>query len=65
MGRNPNDKVILNGIEEQSVSVKMTATVSNDDAGSSRRDFLAQGSRITAGVGVAALLGNLGNWALS
>ena len=55
MGENPTD----------SASVKMTATVSSDDAGSSRRDFLAQGARITAGVGVAALLGNLGNWALS
>ena len=31
----------------------------------SRRDFLVQGARMTAGIGVAALLGNLGQWALS
>src|SRR5262245_66198404 len=31
----------------------------------SRREFLVQGSRAAAGIGVAALLGNLGNWALS
>ena len=31
----------------------------------SRRDFLVQSARMTAGVGIAALLGNLGNWALS
>ena len=30
----------------------------------SRRDFLVQGARMTAGIGVAALLGNLGQWAL-
>src|SRR5687768_13716750 len=35
------------------------------DAGSSRRDFLVQSARVTAGVGIAALLGNLGQWALS
>ena len=31
----------------------------------SRRDFLLQSSRTVAGIGVAALLGNLGNWTLS
>ena len=36
-----------------------------DEPGSSRRDFLVQGGRVAAGIGVAALLGNLGNWALS
>lgn len=41
-----------------------TTTVT-DEAGSSRRDFLVQGARVTAGVGIAAVLGNLGNWALS
>src|SRR5215217_2211955 len=35
------------------------------ETNTSRRDFLVQGTRITAGVGIAALLGNLGNWALS
>src|SRR5215813_12464557 len=35
------------------------------EQGSSRREFLVQGSRAAAGVGIAALLGNLGNWALS
>src|SRR5688572_17671 len=39
--------------------------VAADEQGSSRRDFLVQGGRVAAGVGVAALLGNLGNWALS
>ena len=34
-------------------------------AGPSRRDLLVQGGRVVAGIGVAALLGNLGNWALS
>jgi urea transport system substrate-binding protein len=34
-------------------------------ARTSRRDFLVQSAKATAGVGVAALLGNLGHWALS
>jgi len=34
-------------------------------ARTSRRDFLVQSAKATASVGVAALLGNLGNWALS
>ena len=42
-----------------------TTTESTTEAGSSRREFLVQGSRAAAGVGIAALLGNLGNWALS
>jgi urea transport system substrate-binding protein len=33
--------------------------------GSSRREFLGQTGRVAAGVGVAALLGNLGHYALS
>ncbi len=32
---------------------------------SSRRDFLLQSSRTAAGIGIAAMLGNLGTWALS
>ena len=32
---------------------------------SSRREFLLNSSRTAAGIGVAALLGNLGHWALS
>src|SRR5262245_36954152 len=35
------------------------------EQGSSRREFLVQGSKAAAGVGIAAFLGNLGNWALS
>ncbi len=35
------------------------------ETGSSRREFLGQSGRVAAGVGVAALLGNLGNYALS
>jgi urea transport system substrate-binding protein len=36
-----------------------------EQTGSSRREFLGQSGRVAAGVGVAALLGNLGNYALS
>lgn len=35
------------------------------EAGPSRRELLVQGSKVAAGIGVAALLGNLSNWALS
>lgn len=35
------------------------------ETGSSRRDFLVRHARMTAGVGIAALLGNFGNWSLS
>src|SRR5678809_681930 len=35
------------------------------DAGPSRRELLVKGGKVAAGIGVAALLGNLGNWALS
>ena len=31
----------------------------------SRRELLVKGGKVAAGIGVAALLGNLGNWALS
>src|SRR5688572_22108762 len=39
--------------------------VAENETGPSRRELLVQGGRVAAGVGVAALLGNLGNWALS
>src|SRR5688500_8071372 len=35
------------------------------ETGSSRRDFLVHSARVTAGAGIAALLGNLGHLALS
>src|SRR5262249_10964963 len=35
------------------------------DAGLSRRELLVKGGKVVAGIGVASLLGNLGNWALS
>ena len=35
------------------------------DGQPSRREFLVNGTRTAAGIGVAALLGNLGQWALS
>ena len=41
------------------------ATDTAAEAGPSRRELLVKGGKIAAGVGVAALLGNLGNWALS
>src|SRR5437016_4134836 len=40
-------------------------SVNAGEAGPSRRELLVQGSKVAAGIGVAALLGNLGNWALS
>ena len=40
-------------------------TVAPSETGPSRRELLVQGSKVAAGIGVAALLGNLGNWALS
>src|SRR3954468_17961918 len=47
-----------------------TSPVEGDSADASeavpsRRELLVQGGRVVAGIGVAALLGNLGNWALS
>src|SRR5690242_1249437 len=47
------------------IGVEKTNTADEPETGSSRRDFLVQGARMTAGVSVAALLGNLGHWALS
>src|SRR6188508_2361155 len=44
------------GIQEQAGDI---------ETGSSRRDFLVHSARVTAGAGIAALLGNLGHWALS
>src|SRR2546423_3308538 len=44
--------------------VKNNATDVSEN-GPSRREFLVQGTRAAAGVGIAALLGNLGHWALS
>ncbi|HEY5931802.1 MAG TPA: transporter substrate-binding protein, partial [Nitrospira sp.] len=41
------------------------AAVPTETVGSSRREFLGQSGRVAAGVGVAALLGNLGQYALS
>ena len=40
-------------------------TAATEHPGSSRREFLGQTGRVAAGVGVAALLGNLGQYALS
>ena len=47
------------------VSPADPGTVVPSEAGPSRRELLVQGSKVAAGIGVAALLGNLGNWALS
>ncbi|GAB1723432.1 MAG: putative branched-chain amino acid transport protein (ABC superfamily, peri_bind) [Nitrospira sp.] len=41
-----------------------TATITDTHL-PSRRDFLVQSSRTAAGIGIAAILGNLGTWALS
>src|SRR6185295_8599117 len=39
--------------------------VAATETGPSRRELLVKGGKVAAGIGVAALLGNLGNWALS
>ena len=53
-----------NKLNEASPPVEADS-VAADEAGPSRRDLFVQGGRVVAGIGVAALLGNLGNWALS
>src|SRR6267143_2200000 len=40
-------------------------SVAPSEAGPSRRELLVEGSKVAAGIGVAAMLSNLGNWALS
>src|SRR5574341_1923481 len=52
-----NDEHIASAGQDENVSIESSSP--------SRRDFLVQGARVTAGVGIAALLGNLGQWALS
>ena len=52
-------KVPLNSEDVKKVEI------APEETGSSRREFLGQSGRVAAGVGVAALLGNLGHWALS
>ncbi len=42
-----------------------TISPAKPEAVPSRRDFLLQSSQTAAGIGIAALLGNLGHWALS
>src|SRR4029079_7483719 len=49
-------------LESQQVA---DSTPSAGPAGPSRREFLGQSGRVAAGVGVGALLGNLGQYALS
>ena len=55
MSQDPTYQTSQSRIEHDGVS----------ETGSSRRDFLVHHARMTAGIGIAALLGNLGNWALS
>ena len=42
-----------------------TISMTTKETFPSRRDFLVQSSRTAAGIGIAAILGNLGTWALS
>ncbi len=42
-----------------------STNILESEAGKSRRQFLTDTTKTAAGFGVAALLGNLGNWALS
>ena len=50
---------------QKSEGVDSEKSDATPEAPSSRREFLATSSRTAVGIGVAALLGNLGNWALS
>ena len=43
----------------------METNLEHHEAEPSRRDLLVRGAKATAGLGIAALLGNLGQWALS
>ncbi len=45
--------------------VDETISMTTKDTFPSRRDFLVQSSRTAAGIGIAAILGNLSTWALS
>src|SRR4029079_4153605 len=56
METNKPDKV--NPVEPDKVA-------EGEQEGPSRRELLVRGGKVAAGIGVAALLGNLGNWALS
>src|SRR5678810_102679 len=56
METNKPDKV--NPVEPDKVAA-------GEQEGPSRRELLVKGGKIVAGIGVASLLGNLGNWALS
>ncbi|NJL16074.1 MAG: urea ABC transporter substrate-binding protein [Nitrospira sp.] len=51
--------------ETQDLQTLNDTDTSTPDHGSSRREFLGHTGRVAAGVGVAALLGNLGHYALS
>ncbi|HUM41225.1 MAG TPA: transporter substrate-binding protein, partial [Nitrospira sp.] len=44
---------------------EIQSSMTPNDHVPSRRDFLVQSSRTVAGLGIAAVLGNLGTWALS
>ena len=44
---------------------RQTTATPMAEPGPSRREFIVQGSKTAAGVGIAALLGHLGHWALS
>src|SRR5436309_5824704 len=43
----------------------MNETTDSNENNASRREFLEKSAKTAAGIGVAALLGNLGHWALS
>ncbi len=50
---------------EQPHGDEIKTSLAPNDHFRSRRDFLLQSSRTAAGLGIAAVLGNLGTWALS
>jgi len=45
--------------------VETDKVAAGEQEGPSRRELLVKGGKVVAGIGVASLLGNLGNWALS
>ena len=51
--------------EKNAQGSEETTSMNRNENLPSRRDFLLQSSRTAAGIGIAAILGNLGTWALS
>src|SRR5256886_14135484 len=55
----------MDTMDKDTKTSPQTDHISTETEPSSRREFLVQSAKATAGVGIAALLGDLGHWALS